>query len=252
MCARQCRGTGCHDDPIGAQHNSWEDIFGTALHVVEPKLDRSDILPAPTDQGQTESCVAHAFCNAICSQLRHNGELVERPSPRVAWDMILGRMGRRGINMGTSPYAAIEALRIGGFAPESVVPWSPDTAFDELSVDEYQGAWVQAGVIAHRLEQDDSTIQSCRIARQHGKGVVVCTDVDDAFGGWYKGVWPGMQGERVGSHAQCLWDYPDGLPRLLGSYGKGWAEQGLITTTWDVIGKALSIWIIDSSPQWRS
>ena len=154
--------------------------------------------------------------------------------------------------MGTSPYAAIEALRIGGFAPESVVPWDPGTAFDPLDVDQYQAAFVQAGVKAHRLGPDENVVQACRIARQNGNGVVVCSDVDSSFLDWSGWVWPGMQGERVGSHAQCLWDYPEGLPRLLGSYGKGWAENGLITTTWDVIGKALSIWVIDSSPQWRS
>ncbi|MFA4971524.1 MAG: hypothetical protein WC683_02845 [bacterium] len=245
-------GTGCiHDPPTVRGSHSKEQVFGTALLNEPPDiLDLTLLIDSIRQQNRQPTCVGFGTGQAIQVVAKQNGcPHIAVPSARHLFAQACGIAHDPGLD-GTTIGACIEGAQLGGIIDENLLPYDPAKVYDEIDLDVLQMGLVRIGLKAHRLiEFGEDVDRAVKLAVASGKGVVGGIDVDDLFLEWPAGeVYPGITGEYAGGHAMNLLDFPLGLPRWVGSYGANWAEGGLITTAWDVVRKARSLWIIDYVP----
>jgi hypothetical protein len=108
----------------------------------------------------------------------------------------------------------------------------------------------RAGVKSHRIEGKGQAFrESIKTLLCSGFGIVGGWDVDDQFECWTPddGAWDGPVGDASG-HCMCVLDYPEGLPRLVNSWGLAWGERGLVTFTWEQLERRQELWAIDFVP----
>ena len=251
------RGLGCLPDlPSASGSHSLEEVCGAGSYDIPDAVDLRYLLAPIADQVWTESCPGHAGANAICQALRRRNATAERPSQLLLWDMARGLQGRRGLNVGSTLGAIEEAARVGGFAPESAVPWDPSRACEHLFADEYQASILQLGIRSHRSFLDgQAKIDDIKAAIASGCGVAIGMDVDQSFIDWSgHGIWPGMSRETKGGHAMSVCGYVPGGIAVVNSWGSDWADGGCAWISWDYVVSehCRSVWIVDAAPEyWR-
>ena len=245
------RGFGCLPDPdfLYGSH-SFAQVCG--LSVGEDAVDLSHLCAPVSDQGTTESCTGHAWANAICQTLRRSNPVAERPSALLLYDMGRGLLGQRGVDVGLPLGILEQAARVGGFAPESAVPFDERRIFDHIFLDEYYSAMQQIGMRSHRLSINPRVGIPAAISA--GCGVAIGMDVDLSFCDFVgSDVWTGMAGPRLGGHAMSVCGYsPSGIVAI-NSWGLDWGYAGFATIGWDYIVSehCRSVWIVDAVPEYR-
>lgn len=248
-CNARCFG--CLPDEPGAIGNATlDDILGDARS--SSTLDQRWIVDNLRDQGMAPTCVGFGVSQAI--QVVGRRQQVARgvaptfPIPSALQLYIAAKCAQEtlGTDTGTSIQACLEQVQAIGFMPESKCPYDSFRRFEELDLDESQDGLIRLGLKFHRVEYLDR--ETAKAALSKGCGIAQGISADKSFQDWAGGVWPGMSGDRLGGHCMSLLDYPDGLPRYVGSYGEGWADGGFITTTWDVV-EQYPAWIIDVVPE---
>jgi len=250
------RGLGCHEDRSDAVgSHSFHEILGLSnvLSVPAKLICELQFDGRFLDQQSTSSCVGHGFARAIQRAMRCGAYPdAELPSPLQIYDIARMLTGGRGIDDGTSIAAAAEQVYKVGFVRESVCPWNVDRVTNQLQLDEYFAGIDQRGIITHRLSCSDGCllVNDIKVSLAAGKGVAIGMDVDDSFMAWDGSKpWDGMTSPRLGGHCMAVWDYPDGDPRLVNSYGSYWGSNGWFVATWQALANHVrSAWVVDVVP----
>ena len=258
------RGLGCLPEPPNAvSPHSFEEVVGDGYMRMQRFLSLEWCVDGIRDQARAPCCCGFGVSQTLqnCARQRiaseHPGQdkwiSFTVPSALHIYVQSLCTSGRLGTDKGTTIFDALTAIEKGGFIPESKVPYEPARRFEELWVDELQGALMQKGLKYHWLQDGDPTVaqEKLQYALCAGRGVVVGIEVDDTCEQNRGEIWPGPTGVRLGGHCMSLLDYPDGMPRLVNSWGPLYGRNGYLTTTWDVICAARSIWIIDFVPDYQ-
>ena len=245
------RGLGCLPDaPDAKGSHAFDDVCGVAVDYPD-SVDLSHLCTPPSDQGNSNTCYAHAWANAITQAARRTNPTFERPSQLLIADMTRGMIGQRDVDIG-APLSVVEiALRICGFAPESAVPWDESRIFDHIYADEYQAAIMQVGLRSHRvLTNPRASIQAALSA---GRGCVVGMDVDRSFCDWSTDeTWGFMQDDVLGGHAMSVCGHDRDSIQVINSWGEDWGGLGFGWISWDYIESTHchSVWIVDAAPEY--
>lgn len=249
-CNARCFGC-LPDAPLAVGNATLDEILGDSRDTAET-FDQRWIVDSIRDQGAAPTCVGFGVSQAI--QVVGRRQQVARgvaptfPIPSALQLYIAAKCQQEslGVDTGTSIQACLEQAQEIGFLPESKCPYDPFRRFEELDLDESQDALIRVKLRFHRVEFLGRA--TAKAALSKGCGIAQGLSVDESFQNWTGGVWPGMSGPRLGGHCMDLHDYPDGLPRYVGSYGPEWADGGFLTTTWDVV-EQYPAWIIDVVPE---
>ena len=245
------RAFGCiHDAPSVRGSHTLEQVLGASAGAPPDTLDLHHLIDAIRNQGNRPTCCAFGTGQAIQLTAKQNGHpnaIV--PAALHLFAQAIGITHSDGVD-GTTIGAAIAGAQTGGIMDESLLPYDPAKVYQDIDLDLLQKAVLRIGLKAHRvIAVGDDIDMAVKVALSTGKGVMAGIDVDQPFEDWAPGeVYPGLTQKRIGSHCMAILDFPAGLPRWVGSYGKDWAEAGYITTTWDVVRKAGSLWIVDYAP----
>lgn len=206
---------------------------------------------SPWDQGETESCVGHALARAILmAALRDRLKVADRnpdvmllaepepPSRRAIYTLarVWDRKGKDDelLDEGSSPWAALRAMRDLGVPHERAFPWEAERVNEEvdlqLALDSWEHKVAQTGlIVASQGHVGDE------VALALSRGYFPCIDLDvDAGLDNHLGILPlgPAQGAVRGSHYVVCVGYEtqrggDRVYWILNSWGASWGRQGL-------------------------
>jgi hypothetical protein len=245
-CPQSACGTHCLDD-----------ILGAAPAEPPEKLDLSHLVTQKRNQGAVGTCPGFGISQAMvnCARQQPGYEDFEYPSELQIY--IQGRAVEHILKDpvdGCSLDAGLRGLQLGGFVKQKVWPYTPENVARRntiLPLGISQNALLKANLRTHRLLQKGPELYRTSKSLLHsGKGIVGGWNIDGSFEAWTpsKGPWDGMKGPKEGGHCLCLHDYPDGLFRLINSWGENEGDEGFWLVTDRVLDMAIALWVIDYVP----
>jgi hypothetical protein len=227
--------------PTGLKLATPEQLRGVPLastpyagEALPTRMDLSDRLPPPGDQGMQNSCVGWSVAYALKSYQ----ELVEEniplttgggmPNPeRVFSPSFIYNQINNGVDGGAQFGDALNLLTQVGAAPLSAMPYSqtdyltrPSPAAVERARRYRADTWRQVNV------RDVNEVKA-QIAA--GFPVLIGALVDEGLQRLQAGqVWQGYTGGQQGGHAMLVVGYDDtrGAFKLINSWGPGWSDRG--------------------------
>jgi len=248
---------GCDPCPINAEGDTTlDELLGAApdqLDAAPSKLDLSGLVLRIRDQGKAGTCVGFGVTQAAANAARQSGFTYFQDMSALA-TYIQARALERALKSpgdGTTIDAALRAVAAGGYLFEDQMPYKPELRHQGFKLGQGQAALRRCGLRSHRITGSAQSIKDqVKVLLANGRGVVGGWQLRTDFELWTpdQGPFDGGQGAIEGGHCMCVQDYPDGNPRLCNSWGPDVGDEGFWTVTWDVIGKATSLWAIDFVP----
>lgn len=201
-------------------------------------VDFTNLVDHVRDQGQTNCCVAEAFCRIAHVRAQIQG--LSPAFPSVLGTYALARMAEPGepeeslVDVGSIPRYACKALAGVGFVSETAWPFNPE----KINV---PPPWdvLQTG-IDHKLggyfsiDGGAASPLAIRQALAEGYPVAVALLVDQAFE-QSTGTVTALTGNVVGGHDIAILGYKPGFFRIVNSWGTSWGDGGYAWVSDDVI-----------------
>lgn len=198
------------------------------------------------DQGPTQSCVAHAWVQA----LRIGDHIDKRQSPELASRLFVyfnarAMHGGEHQDAGTYLRTCAQGLVRFGRPGEHLWPFDVRHVNDRPSWKSYRAAYDWRGPRGYyRIASGD--LNAVRVAVAAGKPVVFGMDVDMAFladdGALVIGP---AEGAPVGGHAMCVVGYDGENFEIVNSWGTAWRDQGFARLTAARMETATDLWAVD-------
>lgn len=208
------------DRPIGA--------LGLATSP-PPSSSMAGLVERILDQGNTESCVAHAIAQGLQVAHRQLGANVELPSRRFLYWQARGYHGGELIDAGTYLRTCMRGVVRFGPCSETGCPWDPRLINRSPGWPAYRAAFDGAGLRGYyRVSEGDDRLDEIRRAIATGIPVAFGTRVSDAFkrfGGTGTVTRPSSS-SAVGGHAMLVVGYEPGRFRVVNSWGQYWGDRG--------------------------
>jgi len=238
------RGLGYLRDPVDKR--DWH-LDRLALGAAPPNAaslrSRVDTV---LNQGATQSCVAHAWVQA----LRVGDHLDGRPSTEVASRLFVyfnARAMHDAEHQDAGTYLRTCAQGVVRFGRPAEHLWPFDTRHvnDHPSWKSYRAAYDWRGPRGYyRIASGD--LNSIRVAVAAGKPVAFGMDVDLAF---LADAGPHVIGPAedapVGGHAMCVVGYDGGEFEVVNSWGTAWRDQGFARLTAARMATATDLWAVN-------
>jgi C1A family cysteine protease len=234
---RDKRGTGWLRDP----HDPLQHPFYETPRTEEPpkSVDLSRHVVRILDQGNTSSCVAHAYAYAIMiteSQARLPYEPISR---LYLYSNARALTSDQKHDDGTYLRSGARALAVMGAPPEYAMP------FDERKINESPG--IGAHMLAHPrrgaidrkiLATGIPRINAVKRALEAGHPVTLGLDLERSFithNDESVIEVPSSDAALIGGHAVCLCGYDEDGPEFPNSWTKTWGNGGFGRVSWEYI-----------------
>jgi Papain family cysteine protease len=234
---RSKRGTGWRRDPEDRRDRSY---YGLPSTIAPPEaVDLSRHVPTILDQGETSSCVAHAFAYAIAiAESRAN--LPYDPISRAQlYSCARALTGDESRDEGTYLRSAARALQVLGVAPEAAMPFRASKINDRPPIEAMMLAHPRRGGVYRRI-MGSGPVRSYAVRRalEAGNAVAFGAEIAESFLA-HRGTAPVRQpegGERLaGGHAMCLVGYDGSGARIVNSWTDRWGDGGFATLEWPYV-----------------
>lgn len=183
------------------------------------------------DQSITSACVAFAGVTAI--YLRAHRLEIDMPvlSPLASYALTRGTAllpHEELIDQGSIPRDFFETALAFGVCPESVLPFDPSIVNDPLDLDVFEGS-TRIGSYHSIFEEGWMRGQRIREAIYAGTGVCFAMAVDKAYEELDSlDVYQDRTGPSLGGHYQLITGYGPGYFEVMGSWGIGFGEAGIV------------------------
>jgi len=238
------RGFGYRPDP--ADERDWSiGRLGLGLAVPAAASLRGHV-DAVLDQGGTQSCVAHAWAQA----LRIGDHIDGQSAPTLASVLFLYFNSRawhddEETDGGTYLRTCAQGLVRFGRAPDRLWPFDFARVNARPSWKAYRAAYDLRGPRGYyRIANGD--LAGVRSAIAAGKPVVLGMAVDAAFVDDHGPLVIGEpDGPAVGGHAMCVVGYNGENFELVNSWGTGWRNGGFAWLTSGRLATATDLWAVD-------
>ncbi|MBN2196388.1 MAG: C1 family peptidase [Polyangiaceae bacterium] len=201
---------------------------------------------AVLDQGPTQSCVAHAWAQALTIGDRIDGQSL----PTLASVLFLYFNSRawhdeEEIDAGTYLRTCAQGLVRFGRAPDRLWPFDVARVNTRPSWKAYRAAFDLRGPRGYyRIANGD--LASVRRALAAGKPVVFGMAVEAAFVDDRGPLVIGdAQGPAIGGHAMCVVGYNGDNFEIVNSWGTGWRNGGFAWLTSGRLATATDLWAVD-------
>ena len=231
-------GTGWLRDP----EDKRDRVFFAMPRTEDPpeSVDLSRHVPTILDQGNTSSCVAHAFAYAIAIAESQSHLPYDPISRLFLYSNARALTGDDRRDDGTYLRSAARALQVLGAAPESAMPFRPGRINDRPQIDAMMLAHPRRnGVYRRVMGSGLGRIHQIKRGLEAGHAITFGAEVTARFISHTSDdvVEAPEQGEPiVGGHAMCAVGYsPDGL-RIVNSWSASWGEGGFATLSWEYVG----------------
>lgn len=238
------RGLGYLRDP--ADHRDWPIARLGLGAVLPPSVSLRARVDTVLDQGATQSCVAHAWVQA----LRIGDHVDGRVSPELASRLFVyfnarAIHGGEHQDGGTFLRTCAQGLVRFGRPGEHLWPFEQRHINDHPSWKAYRAAYDWRGPRGYyRIANGD--LASIRVALASGKPVVFGMDVDMAF---LDNAGPTLigpaEGAAVGGHAMCVVGYDGEDFEIVNSWGPTWRDGGFARLTPARMETATDLWAVD-------
>jgi hypothetical protein len=243
-------GTGWLRDPEDKRDRSF---FMMSAGGAEPpeSVSLARYVPTILYQGETSSCVAHAFAYAIAVAERRAGLPYDPISRLFLYSNARALTGDERRDDGTYLRNAARALQVLGAAPESAMPFRESKVNERPGIEPLMLAHPRRGGTYRRIMgSGEGRISQLKRALETGRAVTFGAELPSRFishdGGGV--IAPPRSGEPiVGGHAMCAVGYSlDGL-RIVNSWGPGWGDQGYATLSWEYAGGdyCSDFWVVE-------
>jgi len=206
------------------------------------------------DQKVTQSCVAHAWEQALRMERKRLGYPVKLGSRLFGYANARAEHGEQKEDAGTYLRTYAWALKKVGSCPEEVWPFDLSKVNVSPSAKAYREAWALRGIRGYFKIYDTgfARTEAIRAALAAGKPVVFGAQIDADFMEM-KG--PSIvdipKNGTIGGHAMCLCGYRlsdagDYNYRIVNSWSKDWRDDGTVELTeeyvqWDQFN---DIWVV--------
>lgn len=224
-------------------------LASMALPDIPPvAVDHSRFVADVLDQGPTNSCVAHAWCQAIRLSQALDGVSQELTSRLAVYWLARAESGDQGSDGGTYLRSAAKAITRFGLAPERVWPFELGKVNRALPWSVYRAAHDRRGPRGYyRIVPGD--LNGIRRAVAAKKPVVFGMVVGASF---VEDVGPTTidrdSGAILGGHALCVVGYDAHRFRIVNSWGTHWRDRGFAWLTDERMRTATDVWAADFDP----
>lgn len=210
-----------------------EPLFGEMPDSVDYTGHLGGEIP---NQMNTSSCVGQAFATALHVAARVAGIPIPRPSAKAIYDFARGE-DRPYIELqdeGSRPLAAIRCIQEKGLVADSVWPllFHPG-GISNVNVrpplDVYTHALEATLGSYYRIASGRNASELVRLALARGYCPVFAMPVDEVFERWSgSAVYEGRVQPILGWHMQAITGYGPGYLNVPGSWGKAFADDGVV------------------------
>lgn len=179
------------------------------------------------DQGETSSCVAHAWAQALrIADIVAGVKNPPLPSREFIYYGARKYDGGEISDNGTQLRSAAKAITKFGRPPESAWPFDPIQINAQPPWEAFREGYDWKGPAGYLRV---STLIELRQAIFAGKPVVGGTDVGESIMNYSGGVYdPDPNEEKIGGHALCFVAYDSSSFTIVNSWGPGYGESGFI------------------------
>lgn len=247
---------GCDACPeIAKGTHSLDEMLGASGRAAASRLDLTHLVREVPDQGPVGTCVGFGTKRAIetCARQGAFADFKDVSAMQLYKQSrkILGNFD--DFNDGSTVDASLTGVRRGGFLYDEEMPYRPIQRFESFKLGAAQTALRRAGVKTHRFSEKPGPAlkEAIQVAKCSGKGLVGGWMVGAGFEKWNpaSGPFDGKDwGVKIG-HCMSPIDYPNGLPRVVNSWGEHVGDRGIWTVTWEWLMGAQSLWAVDFVPQ---
>ncbi len=201
------------------------------------------------DQDGTQSCVGHAWAQAIELAYAWHNTLTGDLSPLALYFWARASHGAAGEDAGTYLRAAAKAVMRFGVPSERTWPFRASRVNVSPAWQAYRDAYDRRGLRGY-YRVDATDLDGIRKAIANGKPVVGGWRVDRAFTQFRgTGTIDMITGEIIGGHALCLMGYnADGTFEIINSWGTSFGNQGYAHVTEDFVSQGHDLWVLDVTP----
>lgn len=249
------RSYGYRPDPPDGR--DWNAVALLAAHATDsdtPADTRLDEFATVLDQGVTNGCVGCATTSAIALRATMLGYALAPVSWLAAYTLARAKGGLLPLtDTGSNPRAAFAAMNEFGFVAEdrwpsvegsvnSVIPWDVWRAGSDALLSGY-----------YRIDYEgDFRLEAIRRALAIGYPVTFAMPVDESYEKLRPGeTYAGLSDSVLGWHYQCLVGYEPERFRVLGSWGKEFADDGFawVSDAWMASLQVSDLYAVTLSPR---
>lgn len=223
---------------------------------VEDRVDLRPFVVEVLDQGNTNTCAAHAVAQAIrVLATQKNGLAASLPSRRYLYRDAVGyghaHRGEPLVDQGTTFGDLFSATQWVGVVEEDEWPWDEHNVLKEPPLKLFREGtdrrWTLGAYVPLRKAQ---RVDDMKRALSLGHPCVVGVTIDEAF--------EDMDGPRVvrdlgpsvGGHAMCVVGFDADGVLLVNSWNTGYRDGGYVTLSWDLVAspRTMDAWSINVEP----
>jgi hypothetical protein len=217
--------------------NHVSKLIGDYRIPTQTKLDYTPFLGGYIpDQGSTSSCVGQAFRTSIWLTAVLARIPIPWPSAKAIYDFARAEDQPYVTlsDIGSRPLAAIRCLVEKGLVAEKEWPilTMTDTGVTNINkrppMDVYQSALAAKVGAYYRIAPGPGAVTLIKTALAGGYFPVFAMPVDQQFQWWTSGIYPGRKGLALGGHMQAIAGWADGCLLVPGSWGRAFAENGIV------------------------
>lgn len=225
---RPRRGGGYRPDPVDARDRPF-GAMGLAA-TPPPSASLAGFVSSVLDQGNTESCVAHAIASGLRVAHRARGREVQLPSRRFLYWHARGYHAGELVDAGTYLRTCMKGAVCFGSSDETACPWDPRLVNRSPGWGAYRKAFDGAGLHGYyRIDEySDTRLDEIRRAVASQVPVAFGTRISQAFKS-HTGtgtVTHPSDSAAVGGHAMLVVGYEGERFRVLNSWGTYWGDGG--------------------------
>lgn len=201
---------------------------------------RGDVVEV-LDQGQTSSCVAHAFAQALRISAKVAGELSPQlPSREFLYFNARAFDGQPITDDGTQLRSCARGLVKFGLPPEAVWPFRASYINERPPWEAYREAYDYKGPDAYlRVVGLDEIRQALAASKPVVGGTSVGNSIFDYTGGIYD---PSPDEPSVGGHALCIVGYDAESFTIVNSWGISYGEAGFLRVSPAFMATFTDLW----------
>lgn len=204
---------------------------------------------SPLDQGQTQSCVAHAIAQGLVVAHAARDNPIELPSRRYLYWNSRGFHDQELYDLGTFLRTCMRGLVHFGAPAEPFWPWAPELINRSPTWKAHRHAHDQRGLAGYYRIFDDGNarLERIRLALANDRPVAFGTAVDRAFLDFGGGRTVGPPMSVYGRHAMLVVGYEPGRFRVVNSWGRYWGDGGFAWLSDDYLASddTVDLWALD-------
>jgi C1A family cysteine protease len=233
-------------DPHDADDKRLGDLMGALVSSPPPASASVWNNACPIrDQGQTSSCVGHAWARALRLAYLRKGQPCPELSPEFVYFLARVQHGGEHEDVGTYLRSGGKGTIKFGAAEEASWPFNEAKINTQPSLRALHNGFDRRGLRGYYRIDSDTQANDIRRAIAAGHPVVAGWRIGQAFVDWNGEGAIGKQTDEVGGHALPIVGYEaDGTFTLANSWSDSYGRNGMAIADEGFIEQATDVWVV--------